>query len=206
MKDKRSQLGSAGQGVEEIRTLAGELLPQTECLIARLQRFQGILKRAMGPSPCETCDKESCDKACDHLEAHLNGPYEGKLHHETTIGLDFDKVRAENTPAGPGDGDETPRGTGLKAFQEFRKVQPFDAMEPYKSCWDLLTHKQQEAVRLFHGDGMGLTEVAMTLGRAPSSVRGLLDRARTIKDGHNAEMRRKELALRRELETNWREE
>ena len=206
MKDKRSQLGSVGQGVEEIRTLAGELLPQTEGLIARLQRFQVILKRAIAPSPCEICSNDSCEEPCERLKARLNSPCEGKRHGEITIGVNFDEVRAENTPTGPGDGDETPRGAGRGAFQEFRKVQPFDAMEPYKPCWDLLTHKQQEAVRLFHGDGMGLTEVAMTLGRAPSSVRGLLDRARAMKDGHNAEMRRKELGLRRELETNWREE
>lgn len=92
VKDKRSQLGSVGQGVEEIRTLAGELLPQTECLIARLQRFRGILERAMAPSPCETCDKEACDKACGRLEAPLNGPREGKPSGATTMGVHCDDI------------------------------------------------------------------------------------------------------------------
>jgi DNA-directed RNA polymerase specialized sigma24 family protein len=140
------------------------------------------------------------------LEAYLDGAYRGRLHGETTTGVSFDEVRDQKTVPGQEDGYEKATKKDRGAFRGFRKVESFDAIDSYKPCWDLLSHKQQEAVRLYHGDGKGLTEVAAILDRTPSSVRGLLDRAQAKKDKHREEMWKKDLEILRELETKGCEE
>jgi len=126
--------------------------------------------------------------------------YGGKIHGETTVGLNFDEVRAQKTAPGQEDGDEAARKSDRGTFRNFRKVASFDAMESYKPCWHLLSHKQQEVVQLYHGEGKRKGEIAVFLDKKPNSVTGLLKRAKIRKEKYDAEMRRQELKLQRELE------
>jgi predicted DNA-binding protein YlxM (UPF0122 family) len=80
-------------------------------------------------------------------------------------------------------------------------VESFDAIDSYKACWHLLTHKQQEAVRLYHGEGKSKSEIATLLDKKPNTISGLLKKAKETKEEHDAEMRKQELKLQRELQT-----
>jgi len=95
VKDKRPQIDSVDHGAEQIRTLARELLPQTESLMAKLQCFLSVLKKAIEPSPCEKCPNKACDEPCEALEAHADGPYRGKAPGETTIGVNLPDSTAQ---------------------------------------------------------------------------------------------------------------
>jgi RNA polymerase sigma factor (sigma-70 family) len=185
--------------------LARELLPQIEKLISDLQGIQLMLKRTVEPSWCETCSQENCRKPCENLNAHLPSIRAGKLHGEITGGIDFDQIRAPRGASEGKSGDEEAKRGDRGAFKDITKVESFDAMKQYEPCWNLLTHQQQEMVRLYHGEGKRIKEVAEILGKSPSTISGLLKRARNKKEEYDERMRRQELGLQHEMETKLRE-
>jgi DNA-directed RNA polymerase specialized sigma24 family protein len=135
------------------------------------------------------------------LEVYLDSIHKGKLHGETTIGVNFDEVRDRKAAPGQDDGDEAASQIDRGTFRNYRKVESFDAIDSYKACWHLLTHKQQEAVRLYHGEGKSKSEIATLLDKKPNTISGLLKKAKETKEEHDAEMRKQELKLQRELQT-----
>jgi predicted DNA-binding protein YlxM (UPF0122 family) len=177
-------------------------LPAVERFVTAIREFCSPKPALPTPLPCTACPKSGTPhEPCERLEAHIDGAYRGKLHGETTIGVNFDEVRDRKAAPGQGDGDETVRKIDRGTFRNFRKVEPFDAMESYKPCWHLLSHKQREVVHLHLGEGKRNSEIAVLLDKAPSTVSDLLKRAQKTKEEHDAEMRRQELKLQRELET-----
>jgi len=188
------------------RELARVLLPVLRQLLAFLEGFCATDPDNMTESPCNPCTKkQDCKALCERLKAHLDDPRKGKLPREITGGLDFSAIRARRGSPEGALGDEKARKGDRGTFRDVRTVEPYDALESYRSCWEHLSHKQQEVVQLYYGEGKGITEVAEHLDKSPSTVHGLLSRARDIKEKHNERMRREELGLLRELETKIRE-
>lgn len=152
-------------------------------------------------SPCAPCPKRpSCALPCSRLEAYLDGVYRGKVHGETTIGVNLNEVRDREGAPDQGNGDGDVKKADRGAFRGFTKVESFDPMEPYKSCWHRLSPDQREVVELYYGEGKKVGAIAKTLNLAPSSVSGRLRRAKKVKEEYAAEMRRKEFLLHKELE------
>jgi len=202
MTNSKSQQDFDPRSVEEFKGKLLADLPAVERLVMTIREFCSQKPAQPIPLPCTSCPKsEIPHKPCERLEAYLDGAYRGRLHGETTIGVNFDEVRDQKTALGQEDGDEAASKIDRGTFRNYRKVESFDAMESYKPCLHLLSHKQQEAVSLYHGERKGLKEVAEILGKWPSTVSGLLKRAKKIKAEHDAEMRRQELKLQRGLGT-----
>lgn len=92
MECEKSQLDSVSHGVEEIRTLAEELLPQTERLIGRLQRFRLVLKSVLEQSSRKSRGKGDCDAECEGREGHLSGLYESGVDDAMATGVQLEGV------------------------------------------------------------------------------------------------------------------
>jgi RNA polymerase sigma factor (sigma-70 family) len=135
------------------------------------------------------------------LEVYLDSIHKGRLHGETTIGVNLGEVRDRKAAPGQEDGDETAGNIDRGTFRNYRKVESFDPMDSYRPCWHLLSPKQREVVHLHYGEGKRNSEIAKLLNIKPNSVSGLLKRAQRIKEEHDVEIRRQELKLQRELET-----
>jgi predicted DNA-binding protein YlxM (UPF0122 family) len=191
---------------ESLRRIAGTLTPEVRHLLGLLEGFRQAKPSDMTGPPCNSCQqRNSCEKPCESLNAHLPSPDAGKLHDERTGGLDFDEIKAlRGSSEDKFDDERTSRGD-RGAFRGIKKVESLDVMRQYEPCWDLLTHKQQEAVRLYHAEGKNIGEVAGILGRSPSTVSGLLKRAQKKKEEYNAQKRKQELDLQYEIEAKRRE-
>lgn len=201
MADSAAQPNFDQRSFEEFKE---RLLAELSALERSVTAIRELCSQKLAPPtalPCGSCPKsETPHKPCKRLEAYLDGAYKGRLHGETTIGVNLDEVRDRKTPAVQDNGGETTSRVDRGALRGFRKVEPFDAMESYKPCWHLLTLEQREVVYLHHGEGKGKSEIAVLLGRRPSSVSGRLKRAEKVKEEYDAKMRRQELRLQRELE------
>ena len=181
--------------------LARMLLPRLRRLLARLEGACETTSDAK--SLCESCQqKTSCIEMCEQLRAHLNGPYAGKLHGETTAGTDLDEIRARRGSPEGLDGDEKASQEDRGALGRIRGVESFDPLEQYRPCSDLLSEEQKEVVQMRHGEGKKIKEIAATLGKSPSTVSTLLKRAWKVKEEHRKEMWRVQLAVRRESGAN----
>jgi hypothetical protein len=176
-------------------------LPAVERFFSTIREFCSE-KPVLPPLlPCSFCPKNGIPhEPCERLGVYLDGPYRGRLHGETTINVNLDETRDRDTASGQGDGDELVKKNDRGTFRSMRKVESFDPMESYKSCWHLLSHKQQEVVQLHHGEGKRKSEIAMLLDKKPNTISGLLNRAKKIKEEYDLKMRRQELKLQRELE------
>lgn len=176
-------------------------LPAIERLVMTIREFCSQKPTPLQPLPCSSCPKsETSHKPCDRLEAYLDGAYRGKLHGETTINVNLDEVRDQDPASGQEDGDESVKKRDHGTFRNLKKVESFDAMESYKPCWHLLSHKQQEVVRMYHGEGKLKIDIARLLNKAPSTVSGLLKKAKERKENNDAKIRKQKLALLKELE------
>lgn len=80
-----------------------------------------------------------------------------------------------------------------------RNAYGHDVLAMFRACQDCLTVRQWEALVLLYGRHMTQQAVAMTLGIAPSSVSGLLKRARQVLDSYRRQVRREAVEVRRVL-------
>jgi len=151
------------------------------------------------PIPCDSCPKKGTEhEICARLEAYLPALYGGKLHGETTTGMDLDETNAEPCAPEHGDDDDNVKNSDRDNYRNIRRVPFLDPLEGYRRCWELLTPKQQEVVQLRLGEGKTGKEIAQVLGKAQSTVSKLLKKARETKEEHDARMRKEELMLLRE--------
>lgn len=186
---------------EVLRDLARMLSPRLRQLLARLEG--ACEAESDAKSPCDSCSqKMGCTVPCEQLEAHLNGTFAGKLHGEMTAGIDLDEIRAQGGSPEGVDGDEQASRDDHGTFGRIRRVQSFDPMEQYRPCWDSLSEEQKEVVRLRHGQGRKVKEVAEILDKSPSTVSTLLKRARKVKEEHREEMWRAQRRVSRESSAN----
>lgn len=200
------QLGLDPRVLAELLDKLPDALPFLELAVAIGRAVMAKRNPAATKAPCAFCPKTDCVEICELLAAHLDGPYEGKLHGETTIGVNLDEVRAREGAPEQGSGDEDVKKADRGTFRGFRPVEPVDLLEPYKACWDRLTQEQREVVLQYYGEGKKVGAIAKALRRSASSVSGRLKRAKQVKEEYAAEMRRKEFELWREAETNSHEE
>jgi len=204
--DSSAQPNFDQRSFERLRERLQADLPALERLVTAIREFCSQKPALSTSLPCKSCPKSGMPHdPCERLEAYLDGVYRGKLHGETTFGVNLDEVLAQKAGSGQEDGDETARKRDRGTFRRFRKVEPFDAMESYKPCWHLLSHKQREVVHLHYGKRKRNSEIGVLLDKKPSTVSGLLKRAKKIKEEYDAEMRRQEFKLQRELETKFGE-
>jgi predicted DNA-binding protein YlxM (UPF0122 family) len=171
-----------------------DALPFLEAAVALGRSLVALRKSVATEGPCDSCPRTDCRESCERLEAHLNGPYEGKLHGETTIGANLDEIAAQKT--------KTRRQDVHGPFQDVKKVTSFDPMEPYERCWHLLSCEQREAVELYYGEGKKVGAIAKLLHRSPSSVSARLRRAKEVKEDYDTKMRRKKYELLRETQAS----
>ena len=64
----------------------------------------------------------------------------------------------------------------------------------FEACPECFTKKQWEVVCMYYRDGMTLAEIASCLGKATSTICGLLSRARESRKRYFKKLRREQLA------------
>lgn len=201
MSNIASQPDFDPRSVKQLKARLLAELPALERLVAAVRAF--CTQKKTPPTtalPCTSCPKGGTPhEPCERLEAYLDSLHRGRLHGERTIGVNLDEVRGQ-TEAGSAGSNQTEQKADRGTFRNLKKVESFDAMELYKSCWDLLSLPQQEAVYLHYHEGKGTSEIAVLLNRKPSTISGRLERAKRIKAEHDEKMRRQEFKIRRELE------
>lgn len=168
------------RSIEEFKEKLLQELPSLERLMAVIREFCGQKSTvAKTPLPCDSCPKlkdKLCSKPCEALEAYLPRPYAGKIHDEGTIGTDLDDVRN-----GGGSGnkleEENVKKLDQGTLKGFQKVVSIDFFAEYEACWHIFSKKQRPVLAAYYRDGKTITEIASELGKAKSTVWGLLHRA-----------------------------
>lgn len=130
--------------------------------------------------PCDSCLKlkeHKCNKPCEALEAYLPRPYGGKTHGEGTIGLDFDNFRDNETYSNDDSIEESQAKSDRSELRSIKKISRQEVLEEYKKCWAIYTEKERIVLVLRHGEGKTIRKIAKEIGKAQSTVCGLLKRA-----------------------------
>jgi len=158
--------------LEEFREKLGAVKSSVELL----NDFVSEKARIILQSPCNTCPKENCSKLCDGVAHLLDGAYVGKIHGEGTINLSLDNVRDGNGSCDDLD-DENGSKQDRGKLRNIQKVSSLDFFSEYEACWGVFSEKQRQVLPLRHRDGKTIAQIAKELGKAISTVWGLLNLA-----------------------------
>ncbi len=174
-----------------------QALPYLERLILVARRFCEDGDITEQESPCSTCKKKhlGCDKACEHLERLLPKEYGGKMHKEGTINLDLDLLGDTSSSSGDGYDEEHDVKRDRSKLRNMEKVQSIDVFSEFQKCWANFTKKQRQVLFLYHKDGKSMKQIAKELGKAQSTICGLLKKANERKKAYDDEQHVKILNL-----------
>lgn len=140
--------------------------PIVEQFVIVAKRFCGTDEYTSEQLPCDTCKQRlDCKTSCDKLEAILPSPQKGKGRHENLTGL------YPNT------------------LQGRKIIRRKDILKQYESWKDDFTETQWLAIEMYYGECRTEKEIAQKTGKARSTVNGLLNRAKKIKEVRNKQLR-----------------
>ena len=195
-----AQYSHNAQTVAEFTAVMRQALPHLERLILVARRFCEDGNIAEQESPCSICQKKhlGCDKACEHLKELLPKEHGGKID---TINLDLGLLG--DTSSSSGDGyDETHNvKRDRSTLGNIEKVQSIDVFGEFRKYWSDFTKKQRQALSLYHKDGKSMKQIAKELGKAQSTICGLLKRAHERKKKYDDEQYAKTINLMKKEQT-----
>lgn len=141
-------------------------LPLLEKLVAMGHRIRTEDATATTALPCHSCAESNCNGPCDRLNTFLGGDYQGRGRRENLTGL------FPNT------------------LQEIERIRQQDIFKQYALWKDDFTKFQWPVVELFYNYGLSEERIAKVLGKSRSTINGLLNRAKRIKEEREKRLRR----------------
>lgn len=191
-----AQYSPNAQTVAEFTAVMRQALPYLERLILVARQFCEDGDISEQESPCSTCKEKhlGCDKTCEHIERLLPKEYGGKMHKERTINLNLDLIGDTSISE-----DERDQDNDIKrdhsTLGKIHKVQSIDVFSEYQKCWTKFTKKQRLVLFLYHKEGKSMKQIAKELGKAQSTICGLLKRADEREKKYDDEQHEKILKL-----------
>ena len=166
MANSESQLEFVQCSVEELREKLLQDLPVLVRLTATIQQFCAQKTEPI-PLPCGSCTHAAkCKEPCDRLNVLLPGPSEGKGCRENLTGLYPDTL------------------------QENERMGSNNIFKQYELWEDDFTKHQWAVIELYYRECMTEEQIAKKLGKARSTVNGLLNRAKKRKEERDKQLRR----------------
>ena len=151
----------------ELRQWLISKVPIVEQFVIVAKRFCSTESLASEISPCDICNERGqCTDSCDQLNDLLPGLYEGKGRHENLTGFHPDTLQVKE------------------------RIRREDIFEKYKLWKEDFTKNQWLAIEMYYGECMTEKEIAQKTGKSRSTINGLLNRAKKIKEKRDEKLRR----------------
>ena len=110
MKNAIEQTDYHLHSVEEFKKRLLADLPAVERFVMAIREFCSQKPAQQTTLPCTSCPKSGTPhQPCNRLEVCLDSLHKGKLHRETTIGVNLDELRAQKAAPAQEDAKETAR-------------------------------------------------------------------------------------------------
>lgn len=133
--------------------------PVLEELLAYIRKMESKQMEAIESSPCNICiDRNTCKIPCEKLKVLLPAVNQGRGMRENLTGL------------------------YLYTLTETERIRSHDILSQYEICKEDIRTAQWEAVCLRYGQDLTLKQIGEKLGKAPSTISGLLQRAKVAKE------------------------
>ncbi len=154
------------RSLEELKRAVGDLARLCEIVVHLAGYLQDEKSSLPQQIPCHTCPKEgTCKESCDRLKTFLGGDYLGRGRRENLTGL------FPNT------------------LQEIERIRQQDIFKQYESWKGDFTKYQWLVVELFYNYGLSEERIGKMLGKSRSTINGLLNRAKRIKEEREKRLR-----------------
>lgn len=143
------------------------VIPTVEKFVHVAKRFCSIDAPTSSPRlPCDTCDKRSsCLSLCEKAEAVLSSVHEGRGRRENLTEF------YDNT---------------LQGKETVRRKDIFEKYELWKSDF---TEGQWAVIEMYYQEGLTEGQIAKNIGKARSTINGLLNRAKKRLEDRDRQLR-----------------
>lgn len=169
-----------------------QALPALERMVSMIREFNNHQK-SKSTKTCDGCThRNECKEPCDVITSQLPGVYEGNSSKEISINLDNFGF-AENEASGINSSPNIP--SCFDRGRNVSRITSTDIFAQYERCFDIFSIKQREVLEKHFRYGKKIIEIAQDLKKSPSTVSGLLSRAKEEKEKYEAKLRKQKFEL-----------
>jgi hypothetical protein len=207
MSDKLLNFDFHNSSDEELRHWLLQMYPLVKKFLEGAVRFCALKQLSCEGCPkkieCDRHNKYREDKTCLMVEPYLPGRFEGASRNEKKIGLLIDKISGTK-PEIFEDADYIDNVAKLDRgkFKSVKKISSLDVFKEYEKCWRIFSHKQQPVLILRHRDRKTIIQIGKELGKAQSTVWGLLKNAEELKQAYDDKELEKIVRLKKRIRTD----
>ena len=132
---------------------------------------------------CKNCSEKICRPSCYKSKLLLPGVTSGRGHNEFTTD-DFDKYVMKDPS------HSVDKIIDLDTPKNIIRQQRIEIFETYKKCLECFSGEEWVAVTYHYNNGLNHTEIGKELGKARSTISGLLKTARLKKEEYFKNLRK----------------